>query len=114
MPLPSTISFHERLVGPKELETGSTLQYTCPGGNGRRITAIYLTSDSNARTINLHVVPVGSSATNANKLLDTFATIANDLRAVIELDYPLRPGETIYTSCSGTGTKITIVGRMNI
>ena len=114
MPLPSTISFRERLVGPKELEAVSTLQYTCPAGNGRRVTSIYLTQDGNARTVTVYIVPGGQTAANAYKLLDAFPTLANDLRTIPDLDYPLRPSDTIYALSSGTGTKITIVGQMNI
>src|ERR1051325_4356594 len=112
MPLPSTISFKQRLVGPKELETTSTLQYTCPSGNGFRISSIYLTQDGTARSVTVWIVPAGQSTANAYKLLDAFATIANDLRAVTELDYPMRPGEMIYASSSNTGTKITITGQV--
>lgn len=113
MPLPTVISFRERLVGPKELEAVSTLQYTCPN-NGRRITSLYLTQDGNARTVTVYVVPPGGSIANGYKLLDALATLANDLRTIPDLDYPLRPGEMIYALSSGTGTKITIVGQMNI
>lgn len=109
MALPSTISSHERIVGPKELEVALTLQYTAPGT--RKISDIYLTSDSNARTVDLYVVPVGQSPANAYKLLDTFSTIANDMRAVTGLNYPMLTGEMIYTNCSGTGTKLVIVAQ---
>ena len=107
MALPAAISSFERIVGPKELETDLTLQYTAPGL--RRISDIYLTSDSNARTVNLYVVPVGETPANSHKLLDTFSTIANDVRLVSGLNYAIRQGEMIYTSCSGTGTKLVMI-----
>lgn len=112
--LPSTISFKERLVGPKELETATTLQYTCPPGQGFRISSIYLTQDANARTVTVWVVPAGQVVANGFKILDAMPTLANDLRNITQLDYPLRVADKIYASSSGTGTKLTVTGQVNI
>jgi hypothetical protein len=111
MPLPEISPFQERIIGPKELETGLTLQYTSPGQ--RTITQIYLTSDSNSRTVNIYIVPVGATAVNSNKLLDTYSVLANDLRVIPDLAYPIRVGEMVYTSTSGSGLKCTIVASLN-
>lgn len=112
--LPSTISFKERFYGPAALPAVQTLLYTCPSGNGRRISGLYLTQDSNARTVTVWVVPAGQAVANGYKLLDAMSTLANDLRIVVDLDYPLRPGETVYGLSSGTGTNLTITGQVNI
>lgn len=107
MALPATISSHERIIGPKELEIALTLQYTAPGP--RKISDIYLTSGANARTVNLYIVPVGETPQSSNKLLNGFSTIANDLRPVIDLNYSIKVGERIYTDCSGDGTNLVII-----
>lgn len=115
MPLPSTISFIERLVGPKELETTNTLQYTCPGpGQGRRITSILLIQDGNARAVTFYLVPAGQSVANGFKILNALPTRANDTFPVLELDIALRTGDTLWGSSSGAGTNIIISGRLNI
>ena len=105
--LPASISSFERIIGPVEVAQVLTLQYTAP--DLRRISDIYLTSGSSARTVELYVVPVGQSATSSNKLLAGYSTLASDLRVITGLNYAIRKGETIWTNCSGAGVNLVVI-----
>lgn len=105
--LPAPISSFETIVGPIELPVSSTLLYTSPGL--RRISDIYLSQDSNARDVTLHIVPAGATKADAHRFLIDFDTIANDLRPVTGLNYAIQKGWTIYGDSSGTGTNLVII-----
>jgi hypothetical protein len=98
-----------RVIGPKELETTSTKQYTVPFRLSF-INEIYVIErTSTVHSVNLQLKPAGVGLGLGHKLLAEYKTLANDMRAITGMNIPLARDDEIWADASGGGVNIIVV-----
>lgn len=85
--------------------TASAATYVTAGGTSTIIikSAVFTNTDASARTITVHRVPSGGSATTGNRVISAFSINAGQAYVAPELvNMVLAPGETLQALASTT------------
>lgn len=92
----------DALWGPGSLTAAAAAIYTSPAATTTVVKrAVFLNTDTTTRTITVHVVRSGGSATTGNKVINAFALYPNQAYVAVELtNLVLEAGDAIYALAS--------------
>lgn len=104
------IKVSKRLVNGSQLTTSAATYYTAPANTTAKIEACVLTNTSGAgRTVTMHLVPSGGSASASNRILSAFSIAAGVSYSVDEaIGQVLETGGTLQALSDGA-TAVSLV-----
>ena len=104
------IKISKRLVDGSQLTTGAATYYTTPANTRTKIEACVLTNTSGAnRTVTMHLVPSGGSASASNRILSAYTVNAGASYSVDEaINQVLETGGTLQALSDGA-TAVSLV-----
>lgn len=104
------ISAPKRLVSGSQLTASLATYYTTPANTRTIITKLTLTNTTGTpRTVDIHLIPSGGSATASNQVVDAYLVPANDQKVVYEAVGHVLEAGGFLQAVADAATAVTII-----